>query len=156
MILTLDRKYKKDKYTIGKLYINGKYFCDTCEDKDRGINNKQSLSDIKRVKIKDETAIPTGQYKVTLNVISPKFSNFIKYPQYKFTGGKLPRLLNVPGFDGILMHEGKNAKWSSGCILVGKNNIVGGLTDSRQIFQELYQTLKSANDKNEDIIITIK
>jgi hypothetical protein len=38
MILTLDRKYKKATYTIGKLYINGAYFSDTVEDKDRGLS----------------------------------------------------------------------------------------------------------------------
>ena len=47
MKLKLERKYFKDTYTIGNLYVNGKYFCDTLEDKDRGLDDSMSLEDIK-------------------------------------------------------------------------------------------------------------
>ena len=72
MKLTLKRIARKDTYTIGKLYINGKYFLDTLEDKDRGLKQSMSLDQIKEMKIPNETAIPSGIYKVTLDVISPK------------------------------------------------------------------------------------
>lgn len=107
MKLHLKRIALKETYTIGKLSIDGVYFCDTCEDKVRP----------KGEKVFGETAIPYGTYSVIYNY-SPKFKR------------KLPRLLNVPMFDGILIHNGSNAKHSHGCILVGRNTIVGGLTDS--------------------------
>jgi len=74
MKLTLKRIAKKEKYTIGKLYIDDVYFCDTCEDTDRGMKQTMPLTEIKKLKIPGETAIPTGTYKITLDVQSPKFS----------------------------------------------------------------------------------
>lgn len=154
MKLTLDRKYKRDTYVIGKLYVNGEYFADTVEDRDRGISQTDSLDKIKKVKVYAQTAIPTGTYKITMNVISPKFSQKDYYK--KFCKGRMPRLLNVPGFDGILIHKGVNANSSAGCIIVGKNTIVGGVTNSQYYFEQLYKLLDEANKKGEDITITIK
>ena len=74
MKITLNRKYKKDTYTIGKLYVNGEWVADTVEDKDRGLTDKDSLSKIKATKVYAKTAIPLGTYKITMGVISPKFS----------------------------------------------------------------------------------
>jgi len=68
----------------------------------------------------------------------------------------MPRLLNVPGYEGVLIHAGNSAKDSSGCILVGKNTVVGKVTNSQNTFLELYAILKQANNKNEKITITIK
>lgn len=156
MILTLDRKYKLPTYTIGKLYIDGEYFCDTLEDKDRGLTDDMTVSEISKIKIKKETAIPTGTYSITLNTVSPRFSVSSFYKQV--CNGKLPRLLNVKGFDGILIHvgEGINGKdLTSGCILVGKNTIKGGLTNSKECFKELYKLLKDRYNKGEKIIIKI-
>lgn len=156
MILTLDRKYKLPTYTIGKLYIDGEYFCDTLEDKDRGLTDDMTVSEISKIKIKNETAIPTGTYSITLNIISPRFSVSSFYKQV--CNGKLPRILNVKGFDGILIHvgEGINGKdLTSGCILVGKNTIKGGLTNSKECFKELYKLLKDRYNRGEKIIIKI-
>lgn len=156
MTLTLDRKYKLSTYTIGKLYIDGEYFCDTLEDKDRGLTDDMTVSEISKIKIKNETAIPTGTYSITLNIISPRFSVSSFYKQV--CNGKLPRILNVKGFDGILIHvgEGINGKdLTSGCILVGKNTIKGGLTNSKECFKELYKLLKDRYNKGEKIIIKI-
>ena len=156
MILTLDRKYKLPTYTIGKLYIDGEYFCDTLEDKDRGLTDDMTVSEISKTKIKKETAIPTGTYSITLNIVSPRFSVSSFYKQV--CNGKLPRILNVKGFDGILIHvgEGINGKdLTSGCILVGKNTIKGGLTNSKECFKELYKLLKDRYDRGEKIIIKI-
>ena len=114
MKITLKRLKMSPKktYTIGHLYIDGKYYCDTIEDIDRGLTQDMPLSEIMRKKVKHLTAIPKGTYQVTLKVKSPKFS--IK-PYYKnFCDGYVPRLLEVPGFDGILMHKGTTEKDSSG------------------------------------------
>lgn len=142
MILTLDRKYKLPTYTIGKLYIDEEYFCDTLEDKDRGLTDSMSVSEISKLKVKGETAIPTGKYKVTVNIVSPKFGSKPFYK--KVCNGKLPRLLNVKGFDGILIHvgDGYNGKnLTEGCILIGKNTIKGGLTEGKNTFELLYKKL---------------
>ena len=153
MKLKLDRKYKKATYSIGKLYVDGVYFCDTVEDKDRGLTDKDSLEKIKATKVYAKTAIPLGTYKITMGVVSPKFS---QKPYYKsFCNGKLPRLLNVKGFDGILIHKGSNADSSAGCIIVGKNTVVGGVTNSQFYFEKLYKVLAEAQLRGEQIEIEI-
>lgn len=159
MKITIDRKYKKSTYTISNMYIDGKWFCNTIEDTDRDLSNTMSPSYIRKVKDVNKngktddcvTAIPRGTYKVTLDVVSPKFS---KKPYYKkFCNGKVPRLLNVPGFDGILIHCGSSAKSSAGCIIVGYNKIKGGVTQSEEVFEALYKELQKDKD---NLYITIK
>ena len=152
MKLLLKRIAKRDTYTIGKLYIDGQYFCDTIEDKDRGLKQSMSLSEILRLKIQNKTAIPTGTYKITINVVSPRFSKKDFYIQ-NANKGRVPRLLNIPGFDGVLMHVGTDENSSSGCIIVGKNKIVGKVLESKDTFIKLYKKLQtSANN----ITITIE
>ena len=157
MELTLKRKYLKDTYTIGHLYINGERFCDTLEDKVRDLNKDGDLNDECEGKVYGKTAIPYGRYNITLNVVSPKFS---KYEFYGETcDGKLPRLLNVPHFEGILIHVAdgyKGADLLSGCIGVGHNLIKGGLLNGKQVFCDLYRELASANERGEEIWITIE
>ena len=151
MKLLLKRIAKKDTYTIGKLYIDDKFFCNTIEDKDRGLNQSMTLEQIKKIKVPNETAIPTGTYNVILNVISPKYSKRDFY--YKNANkGRVPRLLNVPGYEGVLIHCGNTASDSSGCILVGMNTKVGMVTDSKNTFIKLYKEL--LKDKN-NITLTI-
>ena len=152
MELLLDRKYCKEKYTVGRLFIDGVFFSNTLEDKVRDIN-KNGKFDNGEYKVYAETAIPYGEYEITLDVVSPKFS---KYQFYKeVCNGKLPRLLNVPNFEGILIHCGSNANNSAGCILVGNNTIKGGLTNSKETFKKLYSILDKANKNNEKITIKI-
>lgn len=155
MKLLLERKYKKDTYTIGKLYIDGAYFCDTIEDKDRGLKSTMSIAEIKKIKKPSITAIPTGTYTVTMNVISPKYSKVDWYVK-NCNGARMPRLLNVNGYDGVLIHTGNSAQDSDGCILVGKNDVVGKVTKSKEYFIQLYSKLSQANKKGESISITIK
>lgn len=152
MKLKLDRRFKGNEYTIGSLYIDGVFFCDTLEDVDRGLKQNTSLDEIKRVKVQHKTAIPRGEYEVTLKVKSPRFS---QKEQYKFCEGYLPRLKNVPGFDGILIHIGNKPEHSSGCILVGENKVKGQVNNSTTIFKKLYEKLKKASDNNEKITIEI-
>lgn len=144
MKLKLERKYKKEKYTIGRLYVDGVFFCNTLEDVDRGLDESTTAIEIAEKKVYGETAIPTGTYKVVLDVYSPKFG---KKEYYKnFCGGYLPRLLNVKGFNGILIHRGVDQSDSAGCILVGWNRVKGKLVDSQKAFEELYKILKKADE----------
>ena len=150
MELRLERKWKKEKYTIGNLYVDGKFFCNTIEDRDRGLRQDLPLSVNQKRKVKNETAIPTGRYRVTLGVKSPKMS---QRPAYDFCQGYVPRLINVPAFDGILIHIGNTERDSAGCIIVGENKVKGEVINSTETFHRLYDVLKKATG---DIYITIQ
>lgn len=153
MKLRIDRRWKKETYTIGRFYINDELFCNSLEDKDRGLKKSDSLYFIKSRKVYQETAIPTGIYKVTLSVTSPKYSASAWY--WKLCQGKVPRLMDVPGWDGVLIHTGNTALDTAGCVLVGKNTKVGQLTESKATFEKLYKRMKAAWDKGEEITIEI-
>lgn len=154
MKLELERKWPKATYTIGRLYVDGVFFCNTLEDRDRGLNKSDSLNYIKSRKVYGETAIPKGEYLVDMNVTSPKYAAVTWY--YQLCKGKMPRLRDVPGFDGILIHPGNTALDTLGCILVGKNIKVGQLTESKATFKALYKEMKKASDRGEEITITIE
>ena len=135
MELKLLRKYKKPTYTIGTLSVDGAYFCDTLEDRVRDLVIER--------KVKGSTAIPAGRYRVILNW-SPRF----KKP--------LPLLLDVPHFEGIRIHAGNTAKDTEGCILVGRNTQPGTVTESKATMADLMQVLTSANNRKEDMWITVE
>lgn len=126
MDIRIKRIAKKNDYTIGKMYIDGEYYCDTLEDKDRGL--KQTDSDISNKKVYGKTAIPTGTYNVELTY-SPKFKRI------------LPLIDNVRGFSGIRIHNGNTAADTEGCILVGRNTIVGMVTHSVETLNKLMDKL---------------
>ncbi len=149
MELLLKRRYKGSKYTIGSLYIDGKWFSDTLEDTDRNLSSNMSEEEIKKIKIKNKTAIPTGTYKVNMNTVSPRFKDRVWAKPYK---GIVPRLMKVPGYDGVLIHPGSNAESTSGCVLVGRNTIKGMLTQSQNTFHALMKILL----KEKNITLTIK
>ena len=153
MELTLKRIALRDAYTIGKLYINGTYFCDTCEDKARDLNKDGDLNDVGEGKVYGKTAIPYGRYEITMKVQSPKYSQRASYAWCK---GYLPRLLKVPHFEGILIHSGNDATHSAGCILVGENKVKGQVINSMATLKRLVPMLKHASDNNEKIWITIE
>jgi hypothetical protein len=137
--LLLKRRYKGESYTIGSLYIGGVYFCDTLEDRDRGLSQDMPLEEILFRKLKGVTAIPTGTYDVVTDIVSPKYST---REAYRFCGGKVPRLLNVKGFEGILIHIGNTPQDTEGCILVGENKVKGQVVNSTLTFRRLYEVLE--------------
>ena len=149
MEILVKRIAKKPKYTIGKLYIDEQYICDTLEDTDRGLNQNMSLEEIKKKKVYGETAIPAGTYKVDMNTVSPKFKSRTWAKPY---GGKLPRLVLVPGYDGVLIHPGNKAEDTLGCILVGENKAVGQVLNSQVTFKKIMSILT----KGTNITITIE
>lgn len=154
MKLDLVRIYNCPTYSIGKLYVNGEWLCDVVEDTDRGLDQSMPLAEIKERKVYRLTAIPTGSYRVTMNVQSPKMSKMKYYAD--FCKGYLPRILNVPGYEGILIHCGSSAASSAGCIIVGYNTIKGKVTDSRKAWEKLMtQHLLPAKKRGELITITI-
>lgn len=134
MKLRVERLWKKATYTVGRLYVDEKLYCNTLEDVVRDLDKEK--------KIPGKTAIPAGTYKVIYNW-SPKF------------GRNLPRLLNVPHFEGILIHPGNTADDSVGCILVGNNTAVGRLTNSRDTSDRLNVLIEDAQRNREEITIEI-
>lgn len=106
MKVEVRRTFKGTEYTIGKLYIDGAYFCDTLEDP------------VRERKIAGITAIPAGTYKV------------VKTKSIRF-GKTLPEILNVPNFTGVRIHAGNTAKDTNGCILLGLNKEKGKVLYSR-------------------------
>lgn len=153
MKLTLKRTFKGPQYTIGKLYVNGVYECDTLEDTDRGLNETQSLLEIQSKKVYGQTAIPYGTYKIDMNTVSPKFKD---RSWAKFCGGKLPRLIDVKGYEGVLIHVGNKAEDTLGCILVGENKVKGQVINSTATFQELYSVMLKAKLLGEELSLTIE
>lgn len=144
MEIKIDRAWKRDGYTISRLYVNDELFgCNTLEDTDRGLRQDMNLSEIKSKKVYGETAIPCGRYECVYT-----YSNRFKK--------MLPLLLNVPGFEGIRIHSGNSAKDTLGCILVGKNDKKGLVSNSRFWTDKLIQTMKVAWDRKEKVTIKIE
>ena len=142
MDILLKRIAKRDSYTIGKLYINNNYFCDTIEDKDRALTQQMDSAAIQKIKVYAQTAIPTGKYQVVMTY-SSRFKKV------------MPLLLNVPGFSGIRIHSGNTANETEGCIITGQNKVVGKVINSRVTTGKLYSIIKKACTK-EKIYITIQ
>lgn len=133
MKLELKRIALHDTYTIGKLYIDGVYFCDTIEDKVRDLN-KNGVFDNGEFKVKGETAIPYGTYEVVW-AYSPRFKRYT------------PRLLNVKSFAGVLIHGGNTARDTEGCIILGQNKVKGKVINSKEFVNKLYPIIKNACQK---------
>lgn len=141
------------EYTVGRLLVDGKYVCDTLEPTDRGLDCGMKLEDIRRVKVNEGvTAIPTGVYVVTLEVKSPKFGG---REQYAFCKGRLPRLVDVPGYEGVLLHIGNYPEDTQGCVLVGRNLVKGQLLCSAVTFRHLYGLLLAAARRGEEISMQV-
>lgn len=154
MELKVKRKAFDKSYTIGNLYIDGKFFSNVLEDCDRGLTQDMPLGEIQSKKVYGKTAIPKGTYEIDMNTVSPKFRDRSWAKPY---GGKLPRLIDVKGFEGVLLHVGNTASDSSGCLLVGKNSIKGMVTDSTKTFNELMSKyLLPAKVRGEKITISIE
>ena len=147
MELILERIAKRKAYTIGRLYEKKEgageglsYFCDTLEPTWRDYANGA-------YKVKGRSAIPEGRYAVVISW-SPKFRQW------------LPILLGGPEFNrqwqGIRIHAGNTPDDTEGCILVGKNRMVGQVLDSRIWLHRLKRKIVEAKGRGEPVWITIK
>lgn len=133
MKLELKRIFKGANYTIGRLYIDGAYFCDTLEDTVRP----------EGVKIAGKTAIPAGKYPLELTE-SWRFDCL------------MPLIKNVPNFSGVRIHSGNTAEDTEGCILVGLNKVKGKVINSRKTYDKLFKILFTAEKNGEKLEIEIK
>ncbi len=121
MLITVRRLYKSDTCIIGELSVDGIFECFTLEDVERP------------VKVKGETAIPKGTYKVIINE-SKRFKRL------------LPLLLNVPSFEGVRIHSGNTNHDTEGCILVGQTRHKNYIGQSRKAFNKLFKKMQNAKD----------
>ena len=145
MRLILYRKWQLPLYTIGRLLIDFSFFCNTLEDPVRelkDLNNDGDFNDPEEGKIYGDTAIPEGNYRITLEN-SPTFKRV------------LPYLHDVPGFSGVMIHSGNSQADTKGCILVGENKLKGRVINSRAWELALTKKIKEAIDKEEEITISI-
>ena len=113
--------------TIGKMLIDGAFFCYTLEDT------------IRDVKIAGETAIPYGTYKVIVNM-SNRFKRL------------MPLLIDVKGFEGVRIHNGNTKEHTHGCILVGATKSKDFIGDSKVTFNKLMTKLNGVKDITLEII----
>ena len=152
MKIKVERKWKKNTYTIGKMYVNGMEFGDTIEDKDRGLSLSMGLDAIKAGKVYGQTAIPTGKYEVKLTY-SPKFAKNTWGKRYK---GLVPQIMNVPAYEGVRIHPFNTAEESLGCIAVGKNSVKGKVLQATQYYYKLMDKyILPAAKKGENIELEI-
>lgn len=142
MVITNERKWPKEKYTIGVCFINEEKFCNTLEDTDRGLTQDMPLSQIKKRKVYAHTAIPKGTYKV-------KSYFWPKYRKY------YPMIMDVPGFKGILIHGGNSHTDTAGCILLGENREVGKVCNCEKYVRKITAMVQECEKKGEEVIIKI-
>ena len=142
MELTLKRETFTEESTIGSLSIDGVFECYILEDKDRGLTDSMSLSEIVAKKIYGLTAIPYGRYEVDWT-LSNRFKIF------------MPILLNVKGYEGVRIHKGNTAVDTLGCLICGtlkRNNMV---SESTLATNKLYNKIETAKKSGQKIYITI-
>lgn len=141
MKLTLKRIALRSTYTIGKLYIDDVYFCDTIEDTVRDINKNGKFDNVEK-KVHSKTAIPYGTYEI-------KWTYSHRFKKYT------PQLMNVPSFEGIRIHSGNTSADTEGCLILGENKQVGKVLNSRATINKFYPIIKEACSKGK-VTIEIK
>lgn len=147
MIIHIDRAWEKKGYTISRVFINGERFgdgkkwCSILEDEDRGLNSEMPVKEILKYKIYGSTAIPKGVYEVKM------------YSSQKF--GRVPILVNVPAYTGVLIHAGNTAKDTLGCLLPGVNDAVGRVSNSRYWATKIKQMVDAAEKRGERVWIKV-
>ena len=152
MKIKLIREVKSDLSSIGSLYINDKYFCKTLEPFDAGLDEHSTLADIYEAKHARKCAIPTGNYTISVNQVSPRFGKLAPYSDF---GGVVPRYEGVKGFAGVLMHIGNFPTDTDACTLVGRCAKKDAITDSKVTFIALMKMLLSV-PKVERIYISVE
>ncbi len=124
--------------TFGQLFVDGAKQCETLEDPVREVEG----ATVDNWKIKGDTAIPRGRYRVIVNH-SQRF------------GRDLPLFLNVPGFEGIRIHAGNTEADTEGCILVGTKRTATSILESRIAFNELFADIQEALANGEQVWIEV-
>ena len=143
MEIKLIRKYYKAKYTIGRLYVNNRFFSDCLEPPSLHLTERCALGTILIAKYKGYRAIPTGRYRILITR-SRRFGRW------------LPLLMNVKGFEGIRIHAGNKPEDTRGCILLGFNRRKGYVLDSTRCVLTLVKMMTEAIAKGEKVFVEVK
>ena len=143
MEIKLIRQYYQAKYTIGRLYVNNRFFSDCLEPPSLHLTERCSMDTIQNAKNKGYRAIPTGRYRILITR-SRRFGRW------------LPLLMNVKGFEGIRIHAGNKPEDTRGCILPGFNRRKGYVLDSTRCVLTLVKMMTEAMEKGEKVFVTVK
>jgi hypothetical protein len=135
MKLKLVRDTRTPTATFGKLYVDGRYYCETLEDADVLAAGGD--------KIPGKTAIPAGTYGVVIDW-STRYRKL------------MPHVLDVPGFSGVRIHAGNTVDDTDGCILVGFDRRADGIGRSRTAADGLMFRLQAEEDRGEVVILAIE
>ena len=143
MEIKLIRKYYQAKYTIGRLYVNNRFFSDCLEPPSLHLTERSALGTILIAKYKGYRAIPTGRYRILITR-SRRFGRW------------LPLLMNVKGFEGIRIHPGNKPEDTRGCILLGFNHRKGYVLDSTRCVLTLVKMMTEAIAKGEKVFVEVR
>ena len=138
----LDRRWAKPDYSIGRWYVNGELWCNTLEPTDRGLYSYMSTEEIKKIKVIGKTAIPKGKYQITMSY-SPKFKRY------------LPLINDIKCFSRVLVHVGNYPKDTEACIILGKNNKVGMVSNSTYWVNKFVEKVNEAINHGEIVSLEI-
>lgn len=137
--LSVVRDILHPEVTLGQLFADGQKFCETLEDPVREVDGQP----VATWKIKGETAIPRGRYRVIID-FSPRFRR------------PMLHLLDVPGFSGIRVHGANFAKDVEGCIGVGAQRVgTTGITRCGRVLEKLEALVREALSAGKDVFIEI-
>lgn len=141
MKLFVARKNGTKGFTAGRFYIDGDFFCHTLEDEVREVEGEP----VELWKIKGQTAIPRGKYRVILS-------------HSQHFGKVLPEVLNVPGYIGVRIHPGNTAADTEGCILVGDDEPTaqGFMGHSKAAFDRVFAKIQEAINCGEEVWLTVE
>lgn len=145
MEIRVKRTKKEKGYTIGELYIDGKFECYTLED------------EVRKEKKYGETAIPQGIYRMSLRKEGGKNELYVKKFGTQIHKGML-WIRDIPGFEYVYIHIGNITADTLGCILVGKtkNEKTGTIGESTAAYLQMYKKVTKAIDAREDVHIIIE
>jgi hypothetical protein len=119
--------------TIGKLFLDGEFLCDTLENP--YLNNQRNIS-----------CIPEGQYKVRLRTARESATKEYLHLLVQ----------DVPDRSLVLFHTGNTAKDTRGCILVGIGSEQDLVKNSRLAMELLMKEILNLGGTNINLIIKNK
>lgn len=142
MKLLIERREFNKNSTQGKLYVNGVYLADTLEPTDRGLDAGMTSTQIADIKINGKTAIPYGNYAITLEY-SPRFKRI------------LPTINDVKCFEGVRIHAGNSYQDTAGCVLLGERVQKDIIANSRQMVDRIQQMIVNSIEADEGVTLQI-
>ena len=141
MKIKIYRYNKAIDHSNGLMIIDNVFECYTLED------------EFRTKKVYGETRIPEGVYKIALRTEGGFHQRYAK--KYGSWHKGMLHILDVPGFEYILIHKGNNDDDTAGCLLVGEGNVGGAnwVSGSAQAYGKLYPKIRNAIEAGEEVTI---